>query len=80
MTGNVTQIVIDLVDVACGNGSDVVRERIRKFAGPIMAFAVGAISGAQAYLHAGFAALLLPIVVLLWRAQRASIQPVLLRQ
>jgi uncharacterized membrane protein YoaK (UPF0700 family) len=64
MTGNVTQLVIDAVDLARGAGDDVVRHRATKFVGPIIAFAVGAIGGAFGYVLAGFLALALPIVVL----------------
>ena len=64
MTGNVTQWVIDAVDLARGAGDDAVRERARKFIAPIVAFAAGAIVGAFGYVHVGFAALLLPIAVL----------------
>jgi uncharacterized membrane protein YoaK (UPF0700 family) len=64
MTGNVTQWVIDAVDLARGAGDAAVRERARKFVAPIAAFASGAIVGAFGYVHVGFAALLVPIAVL----------------
>jgi len=65
MTGNVTQLVIDLVDILRGAADDVVRERCRKFFWPIVTFGVGAISGALAYHQVLFLALLLPAAILL---------------
>jgi uncharacterized membrane protein YoaK (UPF0700 family) len=64
MTGNVTQLVIDAVDLVRGAGDDTIRHRAAKFVGPIVAFAVGAIGGAFGYVIAGFFALVLPIAVL----------------
>jgi uncharacterized membrane protein YoaK (UPF0700 family) len=64
MTGNVTQLVIDAVDLARGAGDETVRARSLKFVGPIVAFAVGAIGGGFGYVLTGFAALLLPIAIL----------------
>ncbi|MFZ6644090.1 YoaK family protein [Undibacterium sp. TJN25] len=68
MTGNVTQLVIDLVDILRGSADTAVRGRITKFLWPIVAFGVGAIGGAFAYVHLQFWALLLPIVILGWFA------------
>jgi uncharacterized membrane protein YoaK (UPF0700 family) len=65
MTGNVTQLVIDAVDLSRGAADDVVRKRSVKFAGAIVAFGLGAIGGAFGYLYVGFWALLAPIVILL---------------
>lgn len=63
MTGNVTQLVIDLVDRWRGVADEAVRQRIPKLAWPVAAFAVGAIAGAWAYFGAGFLALALPVVL-----------------
>jgi len=41
-----------------------VRERIGKFLWPVLAFGVGAILGAFAYLYASFLALVLPVIIL----------------
>ncbi len=68
MTGNVTQLVIDLVDILRGSADTAVRGRITKFLWPIVAFGVGAIGGAFAYVHLQFWALLLPIAILGWFA------------
>ncbi|HTD06709.1 YoaK family protein [Undibacterium sp.] len=68
MTGNVTQLVIDLVDILRGSADAAVRGRMAKFLWPIVAFGLGAIAGAYAYLYAHFWALLLPIAILGWFA------------
>jgi uncharacterized membrane protein YoaK (UPF0700 family) len=65
MTGNVTQLVIDVVDLLRGAADDTVRQRSRKFVAPVVAFALGAIGGAFGYVEGGFTAVLLPIAVLL---------------
>ena len=64
MTGNVTQIVIDLVDLVRGATNDGLRQRIAKFGCPLLAFAGGAICGASFYQHASMWALALPLVIL----------------
>jgi uncharacterized membrane protein YoaK (UPF0700 family) len=64
MTGNVTQIVIDTVDVLRGTADKTVGERCAKFIWPLAAFGVGAILAAFAYLAIGFSALLFPIAIL----------------
>ena len=65
MTGNVTQVVIDSVDVLRGAGDAGTSERCSKFFWPLAAFGCGAIAAAFAYRSAGFMALLLPIAILL---------------
>jgi len=65
MTGNVTQLVIDLVDVLRGAADDSIRQRCHKFFWPIVTFGTGAISGALAYRQVLFLALLLPVAILL---------------
>ena len=64
MTGNVTQIVIDLVDFVRGAADDGLRQRIAKFVCPALAFAGGAICGALLYQIAALWALALPLVIL----------------
>jgi uncharacterized membrane protein YoaK (UPF0700 family) len=64
MTGNVTQLVMDSVDVAMGHDA-AARDRIRRFLPSVLAFAVGAIGGALLYAWIGFAALALPVLALL---------------
>ncbi len=65
MTGNVTQIVIDLVDVLRGAADAGAGARCAKFAWPVLAFGGGAILAAFAYRELGFLSLLLPIAILL---------------
>jgi uncharacterized membrane protein YoaK (UPF0700 family) len=65
MTGNVTQVVIDLVDLSLGRANAEVRLRVRKMVPAILAFTVGAASGALGYVFAGFWCLVAPIAILL---------------
>jgi len=65
MTGNVTQLIIDLVDWVREPSAPAVRERLNKFGWPILAFGCGALGGAALFQTVGFAALGLPVVLLL---------------
>ncbi len=65
MTGNVTQVVIDLVDLSLGRGAAEARLRIRKMVPAILTFTIGALAGALGYVFAGFWCLALPIVLLM---------------
>lgn len=71
MTGNVTQVTMDLVDLAAGVADTApVRARVRKMWPPVVAFAAGALGGGLGYGLLGFWALLAPcaaIVALLVR-------------
>lgn len=62
MTGNVTQIVIDLVDlsVAPGKAADA-KARLKKMIPPVLTFAFGALLAALAYLQIGFWCILIPL-------------------
>jgi uncharacterized membrane protein YoaK (UPF0700 family) len=64
MTGNVTQIVIDLVDLLRGAGDPGVRGRLVKFLLPLLAFAAGCVAAAFGFHWFGFAALLVPVLIL----------------
>ena len=66
MTGNVTQLVIDFVDVLRGVADDDIRKRCIKFFWPVVAFGVGAICGAFGYRQLMFLGLLLPAAILAW--------------
>ena len=66
MTGNVTQIVLDTVDVLRGAADGATSARCKKTFLPLLAFALGAIAAAFAYLAYGFAALAVPLVLLGW--------------
>jgi uncharacterized membrane protein YoaK (UPF0700 family) len=78
MTGNVTQVVIDGVDLLRGlpaEAAAVTRARAARMAPPVVAFAVGAIGGALAFRAAGFAALVVPLAALLavaWHLPREA--------
>jgi uncharacterized membrane protein YoaK (UPF0700 family) len=65
MTGNVTQIVIDLVDAVRGADDPGLQARCSKFLFPLAAFALGCIVAAFAFHRFGFAALVAPILLLL---------------
>lgn len=64
MTGNVTQLLIDLADILTGRGTPVNRQRFVRFLWPMLAFAGGCIVGGTAYVQFGFWCLLLPIAIL----------------
>lgn len=68
MTGNVTQLIIDVTDCFHPVASELrtkARERIGKMLPAILAFTVGTIAGALGYVAFSFWCLLLPIVLLL---------------
>ena len=65
MTGNVTQLVMDLVDMATrAPAATAAAGRVHKAWPPVAAFAVGSLGGGLGYAHAGFWALLAPCVAL----------------
>lgn len=64
MTGNVTQVVIDLVDMLRGAADAGTTERCIKFVWPVLSFGAGAIAAAFAYHVIGFAGLLMPVLIL----------------
>src|SRR5471030_20356 len=72
MTGNVTQAVIDAVDIASpgvtAEAKVAARLRLGKTLPTVLCFGAGAIAGAVVYTHFSFWALLLPLAVLLWLA------------
>jgi uncharacterized membrane protein YoaK (UPF0700 family) len=65
MTGNVTQLAIDIVDlfIARGRPDDALKARILKTWPPVAAFALGAIGGAVGVLVAGAWSLALGVIV-----------------
>ena len=69
MTGNVTQLVIDLVDSARGDPDAM--GRCKKLVWPVLVFALGCMGGALAFIAVGFNGLLLPCALLLWLAVAA---------
>lgn len=72
MTGNTTQIVIDLVDRWRGDDSArmAARARLGKMGPAVLAFACGAIAGAFALMTWSFWCLIVPILVLATLAAR----------
>jgi uncharacterized membrane protein YoaK (UPF0700 family) len=63
MTGNMMQIIVDVVDLMHGHGAvDAKRARLAKLLPMLLAFIVGTLTGAVGYLTVGFISLLLPIV------------------
>ena len=69
MTGNTTQIVLDLTDLFRREADPAARTRLIKTAPPVAAFAAGALLGGAGYVAIGFWALLGPLAalaVLLW--------------
>ena len=75
MTGNVTQVILDVLDLLSPRcAADVkatARTRVVKMLPAIVAFALGAIAGALAYRSYGFWALLLPVAGLVWLTTHA---------
>ncbi|CAG9168427.1 hypothetical protein LMG23992_01127 [Cupriavidus laharis] len=80
MTGNTTQIVIDLVDLPSASGPqrDALRRRLRKMGPALAAFALGAILGALGFARLSVWCVLLPTALLVaigipaWRRGQAS--------
>lgn len=72
MTGNVTQAVLDLLDLVSSRvpaeTKTTTRVRLAKTLQAVGCFAVGAIGGALGYKHFSFWALILPFAVLVWLA------------
>jgi len=68
MTGNVTQAILDAVDMLSASTDDgvraVARARFAKTMRAIVAFAAGAVAGAMGLRYAGFWALLVPACAL----------------
>jgi len=75
MTGNVTQTVMDAVEVALDADAAPAKARLRKMLPPICGFALGAIAGGLGFVHLGFRCLSAPLLAILgvaWRARRAA--------
>lgn len=64
MTGNVTQLVIDVLDCLGGGQDSATGQRIHRFLWPVLAFGLGAVGGAYACMAWRFWSLLLPILLL----------------
>ncbi|NVM74303.1 uncharacterized membrane protein YoaK (UPF0700 family) [Duganella sp. SG902] len=70
MTGNVTTLVIELVDSLRGDKDAI--GRCKKLTWPVLAFAAGCMCGGVAFVLAGFHGLLLPCAMLVWLAAAAK--------
>jgi uncharacterized membrane protein YoaK (UPF0700 family) len=74
MTGNVTQTVMDAVDVALGADAAPARARLRKLLPSVGGFAIGAIAGGLGFVRVGFWCLIVPLLAILcvaWLHRRA---------
>lgn len=79
MTGNVTELLINVTDCLTGHGNPAVREKLARFGWPMLAFALGCILGGWGFRQAGFWCLLLPVatlallMLLSWPAPAAAV-------
>ncbi|MGD9886279.1 MAG: DUF1275 family protein, partial [Reyranella sp.] len=63
MTGNLIQVIVDMVDIAHGHGNlEVKRARLAKLGPMLLSFIAGTILGAVGYVSVGFYSLIVPIV------------------
>ncbi len=68
MTGNVTQMVIDVTDLltrTAGQERSAALARLQKMWLPVLSFALGALFGGLAYVTWGFYCLIIPVVAIL---------------
>jgi uncharacterized membrane protein YoaK (UPF0700 family) len=65
MTGNVTQVVMDLVDLARGVDHAPANARLRKMVPPIFGFALGAMASGLGFVWLGFWCLVCPLAAIL---------------
>jgi uncharacterized membrane protein YoaK (UPF0700 family) len=68
MTGNVTQLMIDLTDLLIKEGEQerqATIARLKKMLPPILSFAIGALFGGVAFMTYGFYCLLFPIFAII---------------
>jgi uncharacterized membrane protein YoaK (UPF0700 family) len=65
MTGNVTQTVMDAVDVAFGADAAPARSRLRKLLPSVGGFAIGAIGGGLSFVGVGYWCLIAPLLAIL---------------
>jgi uncharacterized membrane protein YoaK (UPF0700 family) len=63
MTGNMIQVIVDMVDIAHGHGPlETKRARLAKLGPMLLAFIAGTLLGALGYVVIGFYCLIVPIV------------------
>jgi uncharacterized membrane protein YoaK (UPF0700 family) len=71
MTGNMIQVIVDIVDIAHGHGPlDVKRARLKRLGPTLLAFIAGTLLGAVGYVTVGFYCLTVPIVIITGLARR----------
>lgn len=71
MTGNLIQVIVDLVDIAHGHGQlETKRNRLAKLGPMLFWFIVGTLLGAVGYVTIGFYSLIMPILVVTGLALR----------
>ncbi len=68
MTGNVTQLVVDAIEIRRGTASPEVRRRAGHMLRAVLAFTLGCAASAGLYAAAGLYCLVLPLGVALWAA------------
>lgn len=68
MTGNVTQTVMDAVEVALGADAAPAKARLRKMLPPVGGFAVGAIAGGLGFVRLGFWCIAVPLLAVAYVA------------
>ena len=76
MTGNITQAVIDMVDILSRDVThrDTALKRLKIIGPAIFAFMAGVVTGAYAFLYISFYALLVPLVLLAGLVVHASLR------
>ncbi|MFM0291695.1 MULTISPECIES: YoaK family protein [Paraburkholderia] len=79
MTGNVTQIVLDVIELihrgAAGGHGQQVRGRLQSTLAAMCGFAVGAVGGALTYVEFSFLAITFPVAILLFLAWKRRAMP-----
>jgi uncharacterized membrane protein YoaK (UPF0700 family) len=64
MTGNVTQLVIEFVELVLEGADKRARRDVVRYLWPIIAFGLGALAAAFAYARYGFQAMVVPIAII----------------
>ena len=71
MTGNLIQVIVDIVDIVHGHGQlEAKRARLSKLGPMLLAFIAGTLLGAVGYVAVGFYCLIAPIVLVAGLAMR----------
>ena len=77
MTGNLIQVIVDMVDIAYRHGNlEAKRARLAKLGPMLLSFIAGTMLGAVGYVTVGFYSLIIPIVTIAWLALRIRPYPV----